>query len=179
MIEVEACERKEKLYLKRNESWGREVMTVLTKESLESRLWRWGGNLFPAYRRTGARVTYVAPDFHEVHVKVPSNWKTRNYMGITWGGGLYASLDPIYGVMLYKMLGRQYRVIDRTASIHFKRPATTTLFAKFCISQQELIGIQKNLLETQKLKRNYKIDLVDKGGKVHVECTKELCILAL
>jgi len=146
------------------------------KESLESRVWRWGGNLFPAYRRTGARVTYVASDFHEVHVKIPSNWKTRNHMGITWGGGLYAALDPIYGVMLYKILGRQYRVIDRTASIHFKRPAKTTLFAQFRISQKELEGIQKDLINSQKLMRNYEIDLVDKQGLVHATCKKELSI---
>jgi len=151
-------------------------MAISMKESLESRVWRWGGNLFPAYRRTGARVTYVASDFHEVHVKIPSNWKTRNHMGITWGGGLYAALDPIYGVMLYKILGRQYRVIDRTASIHFKRPAKTTLFAQFRISQKELEGIQKDLINSQKLMRNYEIDLVDKQGLVHATCKKELSI---
>jgi hypothetical protein len=135
--------------------------------------------LFPAYRRTGARITYVAPDFHEVHIKIPSNWKTRNHMGITWGGGLYSALDPIYGVMLYKILGGQYRVIDRTASIHFKRPGKTTLFAQFRLSQQELKGIQADLQAKVKLTRNYEIDLVDKHGVVHASCEKELCILPL
>jgi hypothetical protein len=135
--------------------------------------------LFPAYRRTGARITYVAPDFHEVHIKIPSNWKTRNHMGITWGGGLYSALDPIYGVMLYKILGGQYRVIDRTASIHFKRPGKTTLFARFRLSQQELKGIQTDLQAKVKLTRNYEIDLVDKHGVVHASCEKELCILRL
>jgi len=135
--------------------------------------------LFPAYRRTGARITYVAPDFHEVHIKIPSNWKTRNHMGITWGGGLYSALDPIYGVMLYKILGGQYRVIDRTASIHFKRSGKTTLFARFRLSQQELKGIQADLQAKVKLTRNYEIDLVDKHGVVHASCEKELCILRL
>jgi len=148
-------------------------------ESFESRLWRWGGNFFPAYRRTGASITYVAADFHEVHIKIPSNWKTRNHMGITWGGGLYSALDPIYGVMLYKILGGQYRVIDRTASIHFKRPGKTTLFARFRLSQEELSGIKKDLSKVKKLKRRYDIDLVDKLGVVHASCEKELCILSL
>jgi len=151
----------------------------LMTESFESRLWRWGGNLFPAYRRSGARITYVAPDFHEVHIKIPSNWKTRNHMGITWGGGLYSALDPIYGVMLYKILGGKYRVIDRTASIHFKRPGKTTLFAQFRLSQQELKGIKTDLRSKAKLTRNYEIDLVDKQGVVHASCEKELCILPL
>jgi acyl-coenzyme A thioesterase PaaI-like protein len=155
------------------------LISRLKAESFESLLWRGGGNLFPAYRRTGARITYVAPDFHEVHIKIPSNWKTRNHMGITWGGGLYSALDPIYGVMLYKILGGQYRVIDRTASIHFKRPGKTTLFARFRLSQQELKGIQADLQAKVKLTRNYEIDLVDKHGVVHASCEKELCILRL
>jgi hypothetical protein len=100
-------------------------------------------------------------------------------MGITWGGGLYSALDPIYGVMLYKILGGQYRVIDRTASIHFKRPGKTTLFARFRLSQQELKGIQADLQAKVKLTRNYEIDLVDKHGAVHASCEKELCILRL
>jgi len=122
---------------------------------------------------------YVAPDFHEVHVKIPSNWQTRNHMGITWGGGLYGALDPIYGVMLYKILGRQYRVIDRTASIHFKRPVKTTLYAQFRISHQVLKDIQKDLLGSKKLKRNFEIDLVDKKGLVHASCEKEVSISRL
>jgi acyl-coenzyme A thioesterase PaaI-like protein len=149
------------------------------KESFESRLWRWGGNLFPAYRRTGARVTYVAADFLEVHIEIPSNWKTRNHMGITWGGGLYAALDPIFGVMLHKILGRQYRVIDKTAKIHFKRPGKTTLFARFRLSQQELDSIYVELQASHKLTRNYAIDLLDKHGVIHASCKKELCIMAL
>ena len=155
------------------------LISRLKAESFESRLWRWGGNLFPAYRRTGARITYVAADFHEVHIKIPSNWKTRNHMGITWGGGLYSALDPIYGVMLYKILGGRYRVIDRTASIHFKRPGKTTLFARFRLGQQELKDIQIDLQTKAKLTRNYEIDLVDKYDVVHASCEKELCILPL
>tara|TARA_R110000764_G_scaffold176096_1_gene262393 strand:+ start:1581 stop:2057 length:477 start_codon:yes stop_codon:yes gene_type:complete len=152
---------------------------AVMKESFESKLWRWGGNLFPAYRRTGARVTYVAADFHEVHIEIPSNWKTRNHMGITWGGGLYAALDPIFGVMLSKILGRQYRVIDKKAAIHFKRPGKTMLFAEFRLSQKELNDIHDELQVRSKLTRNYVIDLVDKQGVIHCSCEKELCILAL
>ncbi len=155
------------------------LISSLKSESFESRLWRWGGNLFPAYRRTGACITYVAPNFHEIHIKIPSNWKTRNHMGITWGGGLYSALDPIYGVMLYKILGGKYRVIDRSASIHFKRPVKTTLFARFQLSPQELKDIQTDLKTKVKLTRKYDIDLVDKHNVVHASCEKELCILAL
>jgi len=155
--------------------WGSK-MSILARESIESRLWRWGGNLFPAYRRTGARITYVAPDFHEVKIKIPSNWQTRNHMGITWGGGLYASLDPIYGVMLYKLLGCQYRVVDKRASIDFKRPGVGTLYAHFRISKTELNEVKQSLKSSSKLERHFSIDLMDKNGVVHASCQKLLSI---
>jgi len=153
-------------------------MNHLAKESWESRLWRWGGNLFPAYRRSGARLMYVSPDFLEVHISIPSNWKTRNYMGITWGGGLYASLDPVYGVMLYKALGQRFRVVDKMAKIDFKRPGKTTLHAKFKVSRSELNEIRQELKTSDKIERCFEIDLVDTHDVVHASCQKLLSIRA-
>ncbi|MBK8970079.1 MAG: DUF4442 domain-containing protein [Hahellaceae bacterium] len=146
-------------------------------ESLESRLWRWGGNLFPAYRLTGARVIFVAAHFREVEIEIPSNWRTRNYMGITWGGGLYAALDPIYGVMLYKLLGRRYRVVDKIARMHFKRPVKTTLSARFHISEDEVGDILRQLKEGGRLERTYWVHLEDAAGVVHASCEKVVSIL--
>ena len=135
-----------------------------------------GGNLFPAYRRTGARVIYISPGFDEVHIKLPSSWRTRNHMGITWGGGLYSALDPIYGVMLYKILGYKHRVIDKMALIHFKRPGRTTLYAHFRLSKPDVEGIRADLQSNQKIERTYKVDLIDKAGVIHASCEKQLCI---
>ena len=157
-------------------------MSVLMNESFESRLWRWGGNLFPAYRRSGAKIIYVAADFHEVHIQIPCNWKTRNHMGITWGGSLYSALDPIFGVMLHKLLGGNFRMVDKEANIQFKRPAHKTLTAKFKITQQELAGIKQDLLNTversfkKNIERHYCIELTDEEETVHVTCEKVLSI---
>jgi hypothetical protein len=50
-------------------------------ESLQTRLTRWGFNLYPAYRGTGAWITYIASDWREIRVKLPLSWRTRNYVG--------------------------------------------------------------------------------------------------
>ncbi|MFQ5690709.1 MAG: hypothetical protein ACE5HQ_10605 [Gemmatimonadota bacterium] len=42
-------------------------------ESVRSRLLRSRPNRFPAYRATGARITYVAADLGEVRIKLPLN----------------------------------------------------------------------------------------------------------
>jgi hypothetical protein len=55
---------------------------------------RWGFNFFPAFRGTGARITYIAGDYREMRVELPLNWRTRNYVGTIFGGSLYGAVDP-------------------------------------------------------------------------------------
>ena len=100
-------------------------------ESWRTRLSRWGFNWFPAYRGTGARIAYVASDWREVRVRLPLNWRTRNYVGTIFGGSLYGAVDPIYMIQLIKALGPGYEVWDKAASIRFLRPGRSTLQATF------------------------------------------------
>ncbi|MEH6451002.1 MAG: DUF4442 domain-containing protein [Oleispira sp.] len=147
----------------------------MMKESFESKLWRWAGNWFPAYWGSGAKVTYVSSDFHDVCIKLPCNWRTRNHMGITWGGSLYAALDPIYGVMLYKLLGPRFRVIDSEAKIRFLKPGRGTLYAHFHIPKKDLHEFQQ-LTTHDKTQISYQVSLKDKQGLVHATCDKRIHI---
>lgn len=130
------------------------------KESLRTRMMRWRFNLFPAYRRTGARITYIADDWHEVHIKLPLTWKTRNYVGTIFGGSMYAAVDPIYMVMFIKLLGPEYVVWLKSAVIHFKRPGRSTLRARFVVEQSELESVHDELKQKGTLDRTYKIPIV-------------------
>src|SRR5512136_1645914 len=100
-------------------------------ESFKTRLTRWRLNFFPAYRGTGARITYIADDWREVRIKLPLNWRTRNYVGTIFGGSMYGAVDPIYMVMLIRSLGPGCVVWYKGATIQFKRPARSTLHACF------------------------------------------------
>lgn len=102
-------------------------------ESFGSRVRKWGFNLFPAYWCTGARITYLADDFREVRVRLPLNWRTRNYVGTIFGGSMYAAVDPVYMIMLIHNLGPEYEVWDKAASIRFREPGRDTLRARFVL----------------------------------------------
>jgi acyl-coenzyme A thioesterase PaaI-like protein len=97
-------------------------------ESLRSRFTRWGFNWFPAFRGTGARITYIARDWREVRLRIPLSRRTRNYVGTIYGGSMYGAVDPIYMVMLIRLLGPEYIVWDKSASIRFKKPGRSTLY---------------------------------------------------
>lgn len=145
-------------------------------ENFRSRRFRWLFNLFPAYRGTGGRVTYISDDFHEVKIKLPLNWRTRNYVGTIYGGSIYASIDPIYMLMLMHIIGDDYVVWDKAAKIRFKKPGRDTLYADFQLTPEEISEI-KGLAETEKsIDRVYNLELKDKNGVVHAFIEKTLYI---
>ncbi len=145
-------------------------------ESFATRRLRWGWNLFPAYRGTGGRVTYVASDFGEVHVRLPLSWRTRNYVGTIFGGSLYGAVDPIYMIMLIKILGPDYVVWDKAATIRFVRPGRTTLTARFRVNDEEVRAIRAELETADSVDRIYRVELTDGEGRVHAEVDKTIYV---
>jgi len=143
-------------------------------ESWSTRLARWGFNLFPAYRGTGARIAYIRGDWTEVRVRLPLSWRSRNYVGTIYGGSMYGAVDPIYMVMLIKRLGPGYTVWDKAASIRFRRPGRSTLYATFAVGEDIVAAIREELTRVPKLERVFTIDLTDAGGTVHATVEKVL-----
>ena len=145
-------------------------------ESFQTRLRRWGFNFFPAYRGSGARITYIAADWREVRIKLPLTLRTRNYVGTIYGGSMYSAVDPIYMIMLIKLLGPDYVVWDKSASIRFRKPGKSTLFARFVIDQAETDELRAVLQQHPTLDRIYQVDLVDAEGAVYASIEKTLYI---
>jgi acyl-coenzyme A thioesterase PaaI-like protein len=136
-------------------------------ESFRSRLVRWGFNWFPAFRRTGGRLIHIADDWREVRVQLPLSWRTRNYVGTMFGGSLYAATDGISMVMLMKQLGPEYIVWDKSASIRFRKPCRTTVYATFAIDERETDAIRALLATEPKIDRQYQVDWTDQEGTVY------------
>lgn len=141
-------------------------------ESLRSRMTRLAFNFFPAYRGTGARITYIASDWREIRIKLPLGLRTRNYVGTIFGGSMYGAVDPIYMVMLIRNLGPDFVVWDKSASIRFRRPGRTTLYARFRLDPAELDAIRAALETERSIDRTYAVELVDREGVVHAQVEK-------
>ncbi len=80
---------------------------------------------------------------------------------------MYAAVDPFYMLMLIKCLGPAYTVWDKAASIRFRRPGRTTLYATFRFDQTLVDGIRAELEAVEKLDRHFTVELKDAGGEVH------------
>jgi hypothetical protein len=145
-------------------------------ESWRTRLTRWGFNWVPAYRGTGAWVTYIASDWREVRIKLPRNIQTYNYVGTIFGGSMYASVDPFSMIMLIRNLGKAYVVWDKAATIRFRKPGRSTLYARFTLDEPELQAIRDALKESRSVDRVFRVDLTDAQGVVHAEVEKVVYI---
>ncbi len=141
-------------------------------ESLRTKLLRWRFNWFPAYRGTGARITYIERGLREVRVELPLSWRTRNYVGTIFGGSMYGAVDPVYVIMLIRRLGPEYVVWDKAASIRFRAPGRTTLHATFELDEAGLEAIRAALETEEAIERTYRVELVDDEGRVHAEVEK-------
>jgi hypothetical protein len=135
-------------------------------ESIKTRVKRWIYNFYPVYRRTGARIVYMDDSWKELRVALPLRVWTRNYYGTISGISMFGAVDPIYMVMLIKLLGPGYEVWDKEVTIYFKKPGKTKLTARFLIDDSELNVIRKTLESEPSVTRTYQVDLQDAAGTV-------------
>ncbi|HNQ15801.1 MAG TPA: DUF4442 domain-containing protein [Pyrinomonadaceae bacterium] len=133
-------------------------------------------NLFPAFRGTGARIEEISDDYRRIRIRIPLNWRTRNYVGTIYGGSMYGAVDPIYMIMLIKNLGSEYVVWDKAATIRFKKPGKETLFAEFRLDQREINEIKLILRDQKSVDRIYTVEITDSAGTVHCVVEKTLYI---
>ena len=89
---------------------------------------------------------------------------------------MYGAVDPIYMIMLIKVLGPDYIVWDKAATIRFIRPGRSTLYARFLLEEHEIVTIRQELSRQPKLDQIYHVDLMDQNGIVHASIEKTIYI---
>ena len=132
-----------------------------------ARMVRLGFNFHPAFRGTGGRVVHVARDLRHIRICLPLNWKTKNIVGSLYGGSLFAITDGAHPMMLMAALGDGFIVWDKSASIRFRKPGYSTLYADFVLGSGEIAGIHAALAENPELEQTFLVELKDVHGVVH------------
>lgn len=133
-------------------------------------------NLWPPFLFTGIHVTRITPDYHEVDVALPLRWYNRNYVGTHFGGSLFALTDPFYMLMLMNILGSDYIVWDKSASIDFVAPGRSRVTAAFRLNEDTLADIHKATENGAKYLPEFKVDVIDANGAIVARVTKQLYI---
>ena len=154
----------------------RHIFPTTRKEGFKTRLKRLVFNLFPSYRRTGGRIAFISDDWHEIHVALRFRLATRNYVGSVFGGSIYGALDPIYMVQLIVILGKDYVVWDKAATVKFIKPIRGKVYARFEITDELLADIKARIATDKKYVLDLPVVFVDAKGVVYAEVSKTLYI---
>ena len=103
-------------------------------------------------------------------------WYNRNYVKTHFGGSLYAMTDPFLMVMLIHILGKDFVVWDKAASIDFIKPSQGTVTARFLITEEQIKDILSNTSGGQKYYPQFSVDIEDEAGEPIARVTKTLYI---
>jgi hypothetical protein len=135
----------------------------------EPKLFKYGFNLSPMYRRSTGRIINVSEDLLNVQIKLPINYKNRNYVNSIFGGSMFSAVDPIPMIQLINLLDDNYIVWDKSAEIFFKRPAKENLYADFTYTMNEL-DVIKRKVDTDKETEIIKTTTLTNEDKSIVYC---------
>ncbi|MBL4746838.1 MAG: YiiD C-terminal domain-containing protein [Flavobacteriaceae bacterium] len=139
-------------------------------------LFKWGFNLSPMYRHTKAKIMHVSEDLQEVAIKIPLTFGNKNFVGSIFGGSLFAATDPIFMIQLLWILGKEYVVWDKAASINYKKPAYENAYCTFKLNGQLLDRIKNEVATHGEMDLVLKATICSKEGLVFCELDKTLYI---
>ena len=133
-------------------------------------------NLWPPFLCSGIRVTELAPDWRIARVELRSRPWNRNYVGVHFGGNLFAMTDPFWMLLTMHALGGDFIVWDQAASIEFLKPGRGTVHARFLLDEAVLDQLRAATAGGDKYLHWFETDIVDEAGDVVARVRKQVYV---
>ncbi|MFA6237573.1 MAG: DUF4442 domain-containing protein [Bacteriovorax sp.] len=133
-------------------------------------------NYWPPFLGAGIRVDFMAADYHKIIVSMKLKFWNKNYVNTHYGGSLYSMTDPFYMLMLIQILGRDYIIWDKSASIRFKKPGTGKVTAVFEFTAAQIEDYKHELKDKDKIEPVLMVNISDEKGEVVATVEKVLHI---
>lgn len=122
-------------------------------------------NFWPPFLGAGIRVDFMAKDYHKIIVSMKLKFWNKNYVNTHYGGSLYSMTDPFYMLMLMQILGRDYIVWDKSASIRFKKPGMGKVSAVFELTPEQIDAYKKELVSNDKIEPLLTVAICNEAGE--------------
>lgn len=133
-------------------------------------------NLWPPYWGTGISIARISPDFMHLTVQMKKRFYNSNAFGTHFGGSLYSMCDPFFVLQLVPLLGPEYIIWDRAASIEFLKPGRGTVVAQFDWTPEQLDDIRARTADGSKYEPLRSVDVTDASGDVVARVQKTLYV---
>lgn len=132
-------------------------------------------NFYPPLVGAGIRATTLSKDFRYAKIVMPLKWYNRNYVGSHFGGSLYSMTDPWYMLMLLNILGDDFVVWDKGASIQYVSPGRQCVMAEFQV-EDDLVNSLLVMDPEEKRIFDLPVSVTDKAGNLVAQVTKTLYV---
>ena len=143
---------------------------------LRQRLLMRAVNVYPPYLGAGVRMLRGEGDAHTIKVAMTLRFYNRNLFGTHFGGSLYSMCDPWYVFLLVRLLGPDYLVWDKAASIEFLRPGRGRVTATFHVPPERVEEIRAEADRDGKAEPVLATEVVGPDGKPVARVTKTLWV---
>ena len=127
---------------------------------------------YPPFLGAGIRAEFVSDDLRRVVIRLPLTPLNRNYVGVHFGGSLFAMTDPFYMLMLIENLGPDYVVWDKQSTIRFRRPGIGTVRAVFELDEALLDRIRATAEVEERQDVPFHVEVCDEDGEIIAEIDK-------
>lgn len=141
-------------------------------ESRQTAIMRWGFNFWPCIWCTGSKVRFIAADHSEMHISLKLNIRTRNRVGTVFGGSIYSSVDPYFMLMFMQILGKDYVVWDKAASVKFVRPIIDPVKCRFLITDELIKEVKQKIKELGEYTFDLPLKYEDDKGNIYAVFNK-------
>ena len=133
-------------------------------------------NLWPPFLFSGIHVARIAGDWRSARVELRSRPWNRNYVGVHFGGNLFAMTDPFWMLLTLHALGDDYIVWDQAGGIEFLKPGRGTVHASFQLDDAVLAQLRAATAGGAKHLHWFETDVVDESGEVVARVRKQLYV---
>ncbi|CAH0539110.1 DUF4442 domain-containing protein [Vibrio marisflavi] len=133
-------------------------------------------NLWPPFWGSGIKIESISQDFRQVRVRLKLRWWNKNANRAQYGGSIFSLTDPVYALMLMGILGDEYYVWDKEASINFIKPGYSDLYADFIISEEQIETIVSGTHNGEKCFPEFVIRVKNRSGEVVSEVQRKLYV---
>lgn len=133
-------------------------------------------NLYPPYRGAGITVEEISPDWKRFTVAMKLRWYNRNIVKTHFGGSLYSMVDPHYMLMLMNILGPDYVVWDKSATIDFLRPGKGLVRAHFEVHDSDIEMIRTQTADGASYLHEFQVSILNHKSKEIARVKKVLYI---
>ena len=133
-------------------------------------------NLWPPFRGAGIRVTHLSADWRQAEVQLKLGLTNRNYVGVHFGGSLYAMTDPFFMLLLMQQLGPDYYVWDKAGHIDYVKPGRGTVKARFHVDEDLVSHIRQQTASGDKYLPQLQVEVHDQHGDVVARVHKTLYV---